>query len=100
MTVSVQRAFDGKEALQRQLAAAKGSGSSAGGGDQSVLSLMMQVEDLKSKVDARFVAREFLTLVAHLKSEKVLHCCFFDAFLRSSRLPAATRRRRRSTASC
>jgi hypothetical protein len=42
--------LDSKEALQKQLNATKGSGSSAGGSDQSVLSLMMQLEDHRSKV--------------------------------------------------
>ncbi len=42
--------MDGKEALQKQLLGAKASGGSAGGSDKSVLSLMMEVEDLKSKV--------------------------------------------------
>ena len=50
----MQRAIDGKEALQRQLHAAKSSGISAGGGDQSVLSLMkeflmIQVDEYKNK---------------------------------------------------
>ena len=42
--------MDSKEALQKQLHGAKASGGSAGGSDKSVLSLMMEVEDLKSKV--------------------------------------------------
>jgi hypothetical protein len=43
---------DSKEALQKQLHGAKASGGSAGGSDKSMLSLMMEVEDLKSKVRA------------------------------------------------
>ena len=85
----MQRAFDGKEALQRQLAAAKASGSSSGGGDQSVLSLMMQVEDLKSKVGARHATLLFVTFL-----ERLGKCCIvilFDAFLCSSVRRVATR---------
>ncbi len=48
----LQRAVDSKEALQKQLHGAKASGGSAGGSDKSMLSLMMEVEDLKSKVRA------------------------------------------------
>jgi hypothetical protein len=50
----MQRATDGKEALQRQLQAAKSSGSSAGGGDQNVLSLMIQVDEYKNKASNTF----------------------------------------------
>ena len=50
----MQRAIDGKEALQRQLHAAKSSGSSAGGGDQNVLSLMIQVDEYKNKASNTF----------------------------------------------
>jgi hypothetical protein len=42
--------MDGKDALQRQLSAAKVGSSSGAGKEQSVLSLMMEVEDLKTKV--------------------------------------------------
>jgi hypothetical protein len=42
--------MDGKDALQRQLSAAKAGSSSGSGKEQSVLSLMMEVEDLKTKV--------------------------------------------------
>ncbi len=44
--------MDSKDAIERQLAAAKASGGVGYGKDQSVLSLMMEVEDLKSKVRA------------------------------------------------
>ena len=45
----IKRAVDARDMLQKQLTAAKGSGS-GGVSDQSTLSLMLQVEDLKSKV--------------------------------------------------
>ncbi len=56
-----QRAQDSKEALQKQLHAAKASGSSGGCSDKSVLSLMMEVEDLKSKVSAGDVREIYYT---------------------------------------
>ena len=46
----IKRAVDGRDMLQKQLTAAKGSGSGGGTSDHSTLSLMFQVEDLKSKV--------------------------------------------------
>jgi hypothetical protein len=39
--------LDSKDAVQRQLTAMKAGGGGGGGKDQSVLSLMMEVEDLK-----------------------------------------------------
>ena len=46
----IKRAVDARDMLQRQLTAAKGSGSGGVASDQSTLSLMFEVADLKSKV--------------------------------------------------
>ena len=46
----IKRALGARDMLQKQLTAAKGSGSGGGTSDHSTLSLMFQVEDLKSKV--------------------------------------------------
>ena len=86
--------MDGKDALQRQLSAAKVGSSSGAGKEQSVLSLMMEVEDLKTKVTCDAVPAR-----CNRDESDALWFCSCPRQRRRQQQEAEAQRRRRSTRS-